>query len=114
MDIHECRDAVEYMLLHGFHKEIFQLKEEDISDIFEFGGNYYIVQLREMESRKRMVFEEVRERVKQNLMDKEHEKVMEKWEDDLLRSTGFVVYGQTIKEVLAELVAKEPPKLKGS
>jgi hypothetical protein len=72
------------------------------------------VQLREMENRKRMVFEEVRERVKQNLMDKEHEKVMEKWEDNLLRSAGFIVYDQTIKEVLAELVAKEPPKLKGS
>ncbi len=114
VDIHECRDAVEYMLLHGFHKEIFQLKEGDISDIFEFEGNYYIVQLREMESRKRMVFEEVREQVKQNLMDKEHQEVMKDWEDDLLRSAGFVVYGQTIKEVLAELVAKEPPKLKGS
>jgi parvulin-like peptidyl-prolyl isomerase len=114
VDIYECRNAVEYMLLHGFHKKVFQLKAGDISDVFEFGGDYYIVQIREMESRKQIIFEEVREQVKKELMDKEHQKVMEKWEDDLLRSAGFVVYDQTIKEVLAEAVAKEAPRVKGS
>jgi parvulin-like peptidyl-prolyl isomerase len=102
VDIHECRNAVEYMLLHGFHKNIFQLRSEDISDVFEFGGNYYIVQIREMESRKQTAFEEVREQVKRNLMEKEHQKVMVNWEDDLLRSSGFVVYDQALKEVLPE------------
>ncbi len=88
------------MLLHGFHKKIFQLRSEDISDVFEFGGNYYIVQIREVESRKQTTFEEVREQVKRNLMEKEHQKVMVNWEDDLLRSSGFVVYDQALMEVL--------------
>jgi hypothetical protein len=35
-------------------------------------------------------------------MKKEHQKVMAKWEDDLLRSARFVVYDQALKEVLAE------------
>ncbi len=100
VDIYECRNAVEYMLLHGFHKNIFQLRSEDISDVFEFGGNYYIVQIREVESRKQTTFEEVREQVKRNLMEKEHQKVMVNWEDDLLRSSGFVVYDQALMEVL--------------
>ncbi len=94
--------------------QVFQLKQGDISEVFEFGGDYYIVQIREMESRKQITFEEIREQVKKELMDKEHEKVMEKWEDDLLRSAGFVVYDQTTKEVLAEAVAKEPSKATGS
>jgi parvulin-like peptidyl-prolyl isomerase len=110
VDIYECRNAVEFMLAHGFHKKIFQLKTGDISDIFEFGGDYYIVQIREMESRKQLTFEEVRDEVKKDLMGKEHQKVMEHWEDNLLKSAGFVVYDQTIRQVLAE----EPKKLKES
>jgi hypothetical protein len=35
-------------------------------------------------------------------MEKDHQKVMVKWEDDLLRSARFVVYDQTLKEVLTE------------
>ena len=40
-----------------------------------------------------------------NLMEKEHRKVMVNWQDDLLRSAGFAVYDQTLKEVLAEAVS---------
>jgi len=109
VDVYECRNQVEYMLLHGFHKKVFALKPGDISDVFEFGGNYYIVQIREMESRKEIPFEEVREEVKKDLMVKEHQKVMEKWEDDLLRSAGFVVYEGNLQETLA----KEPTEVRG-
>jgi parvulin-like peptidyl-prolyl isomerase len=110
VDIYECRNAVEYMLLHGFHKKIFDLKSGDTSEVFEFGGDYYIVQIREMEGRKESKFEEIKEVVKKHLMEKKHEKVMEKWEDELLKSAGFMVFDQTIKEVLAE----EPQKSKES
>ncbi len=102
VDVHECRNAVEYMVLHGFHKKIFELESGDISEVFEFGGNYYIVQIREMESRKESTFEEIKEMVKKDLMDKEHEKVMEKWEDELLKSAGFIAFDKTIREFLAE------------
>ena len=101
VDIYECRNAIEYTLLHGFHKEIFQLKPGDISDVFEFKGDYYIVQVREMEKRREMSFEEVKERVKKDLEDKEHGKVMGKWEDDLLRSAGFVIHDQILKATLS-------------
>ena len=41
---------------------------------------------------------------------------MEKWEDGLLKSDGFVVYDQTLEEVMAEVSAKteEPQKIGGS
>ncbi len=110
VDVYECRNAVEYMLLHGFHKKIFDLKPGDTSEVFEFGGDYYIVQVREMEERKESKFEEIKEVVKKRLRDKEHEKVMEKWEDELLKSAGFIVFDQTIKEFFAE----EPQKPKES
>jgi peptidyl-prolyl cis-trans isomerase D len=102
VDIYECRNAVEYMLLHGFHKKIFNLEAGDTSEVFEFGGDYYIVQIREMEGRKELEFEEIKEVVKKDLMDKKHEKVMEKWEDELLKSAGFRVYDQAIKDVFVE------------
>jgi len=101
VDVYECRNAIEYMLLHGFHKKIFSLKPGDISDVFEFGQDYYIVQIREMESRKQATFDEVRQRVKQDLMEKEHQKVMVNWEDDLLKSAGFTLYEKPLKELLA-------------
>ncbi len=114
VDIYECRNAVEYMLLHGFHKKIFELKPGDLSEVFEFGGDYYIIQIREMKSREQLSFEEVKELVKKNLTDKEHEKVMVKWEDDLLRSAGFLIYDQVLKEALAETVEKEGREVRGS
>ena len=114
LDMYECRNQVEYMLFHGFHMKIFQLEPGDISDVFEFGGDYYIVQIREMDNRKQMIFEEVKERVKEDLMGKEHEKVMDKWEDDLLKSAGFVVYDQALKEALAETAVEETREVKGS
>jgi hypothetical protein len=66
------------------------------------------VQIRDMESRKGIPFEEVREEVKRDLMVKEHQKVMEKWEDDLLRSAGFVVYEAALEQALA----REPTEVR--
>jgi len=116
LDMSECRNAVEYMLFHGFHKTIFALKPGEISDVFEFGGDFYLVQIREMESRKDIPYEEVKETVRRTLLETEHQKVMEKWEDGLLKSDGFVVYDQTLEEVMAEVSAKteEPQKIRGS
>ncbi len=115
VDIHECRNAIEYALMHGFHKTIFQLEQGEISDVFEFGGDYYIVQIRELENRKKMIFEEIRAQVKRDLMDQKHENVMENWEDDLLKSAGFVIYDKALKDVTAKLVSDdEPHEAKGS
>jgi parvulin-like peptidyl-prolyl isomerase len=112
VDVYECRNAVEYMVFHGFHKEIFALEPGEISEVFEFGNDYYIVQIREMKSRKQLTFEKVRELVKKDLMAKEHQKVMENWQDDLLRSAGFIVYDRPLQEVLAE--TKKPEPIEGS
>ncbi len=102
VDVYECRNSIEFMLFHGFHKKIFDLEPGEISDVFEFENNYYIMQAREMQDRKQLTFEEVKAQVKEDLMSKEHQKVMVNWEDDLLKSAGFVVYDQALKEVLAE------------
>jgi parvulin-like peptidyl-prolyl isomerase len=102
VDVYECRNSIEYMLLHGFHKQIFALKPGDISDIFEFENDYYIVQIREMQSRKQLAFDEVRKKVKDDLYTAKHQKVMENWEDLLLKSAGFKIYDQILEETLAE------------
>jgi parvulin-like peptidyl-prolyl isomerase len=112
VDVYECRNAIEYMVMHGFHEEIFALKPGDISDIFEFENDYYIVQIREMESRKQLNFEDIREKVKKDLYTKEHEGIMESWEDNLLKSAGFVIYGRPLQEMLAE--TKTPENIEGS
>jgi parvulin-like peptidyl-prolyl isomerase len=102
VDVYECRSSIEYMLLHGFHNQIFALKPGDISDIFEFENDYYIVQIREMQSRKQLAFDEVRKKVKDDLYTAKHQKVMENWEDLLLKSAGFKIYDQILEETLAE------------
>jgi parvulin-like peptidyl-prolyl isomerase len=107
VDVYECRNAIEYMLFHGFHQQIFALKPGDISDIFEFENNYYIVQIRDMESRKQPTLAEVREKVKEDLYAGEHQKVMENWEDELLQSAGFVLYDQVLEDLLAESKASQ-------
>ena len=112
VDVYECRNAIEYMVMHGFHEEIFALKPGDMSDIFEFENDYYIVQIREMESRKQLNFEDIREQVKQDLYTKEHEGIMESWEDNLLKSAGFMIYGRPLQEMLAE--TKTPENIEGS
>jgi len=112
VDVYECRNAIEYMVMHGFHDEIFALEPGDISDIFEFENDYYIVQIREMESRKQLNFEDVREQVKQDLYTKEHEGVMNNWEDNLLKSAGLVIYDRPLQEMLAE--TKTPENIEGS
>lgn len=112
VDVYECRNAIEYMVMHGFHNEIFALEPGDISDIFEFGNDYYIVQIREMESRKQLEFENVREQVKKDLFAKEHEGVMNNWEDNLLKSAGFVIYDKPLQELLAK--KQKPENAEGS
>jgi hypothetical protein len=102
VDIYECRNSIEYMLLHGFHKQIFALEPGDISDIFEYENNYYIVQIREMETRKQLTFDEVRQKVKDDLHAVKHKKIMENWEDMLLKSAGFEVYDRVLEDTLAE------------
>jgi parvulin-like peptidyl-prolyl isomerase len=114
VDVYECRNAIDYMLFHGFHKEIFSLNPGDISDVFEFENNYYIIQIREMEKRKQIDFEEIREQVKKDLIAKEHQKVMEGWEDDLLESAGFAIYDQALEEALAEGMPGEQRKSRGT
>ncbi len=101
VDVYECRNEIEYMLAHGFHHNIFELEPGDISDVFEFGNDYYIVQIREMERRKQASFDEVRERVKKDLTDKKHQKVMENWEDDLLNVAQFTLYEKPLEEMMA-------------
>jgi parvulin-like peptidyl-prolyl isomerase len=99
VDIYECRNSIEYMLLHGFHKQIFALEPGDISDIFEYENNYYIVQIREMETRKQLTFDEVRQKVKDDLHAVKHKKIMENWEDMLLKSAGFEVYDRVLEDI---------------
>jgi hypothetical protein len=54
-----------------------------------------------------LTFEEVREKVKEDLYAGEHQKVMENWEDELLQSAGFVLYDQVLEELLAETKASQ-------
>jgi parvulin-like peptidyl-prolyl isomerase len=112
VDVYECRNAIEYMLFHGFHQQVFALQPGDISDIFEVENNYYIVQVRGMESRKQLTFEEVREKVKEDLHAEEHQKVMVNWEDELLQAAGFKIYDRILEEMLAEI--EDSPKNKES
>ena len=54
-----------------------------------------------------LTFEEVREKVKEDLYAGEHQKVMENWEDELLQTAGFKIYDRILEEMLAETKASQ-------
>ena len=54
-----------------------------------------------------LAFEDVREKVKEDLYAGEHQKVMENWEDELLQTAGFKIYDRILEELLTETKASQ-------
>ncbi|MFQ6003699.1 MAG: peptidylprolyl isomerase, partial [Candidatus Zixiibacteriota bacterium] len=101
-DVFECRNVLEYITAHGFHKKIFELKPGEISDVFEYNGDYYIVKLRELEERKQKPLSEVNDIIGKELTEQEHQKVMKTWTEDLLKSANLVIYDSVLRTLSME------------
>lgn len=79
---------------------IFKLKTDEISDVFEYEGGYYVVKMRQKEDQKQKTFEEVKEQLKEALLDEKHHKMEADLEDELLKKSQLVIYESSLKKML--------------
>ncbi len=83
-------------------KKIFSLQIGEVSDVFEYAGGYYIFKLRQKEDERQKTFEEVRDQIKESLMDKQHHVKEAELEDELLKKSQLVIYNSSLRTMLKE------------
>jgi len=83
-------------------ENIFKLQPNEISDVFEYEGGYYVVKLRQKEAQKQMSFEEVKEQLKETLLDEKHHEKEAGLEDELLKKSQLVIYDSSLRKMLKE------------
>lgn len=83
-------------------KNIFNLKQDEVGNVFEFEGGYYVVKLRLKEDKKQKALDEVKEQLKEALMDEKHHKMEAGLEDELLKKSKLVIYNSSLKKMLKE------------
>jgi parvulin-like peptidyl-prolyl isomerase len=88
-------------------RNIFNLKQDEVGNAFEYEGGYYVVKLRQKEDKKQRTLEEVREELKEALTDEKHHKMEAELEDELLRKSQLVIYNSTLKKMLKEQSQKD-------
>jgi parvulin-like peptidyl-prolyl isomerase len=88
-------------------RNIFNLKQDEVGNAFEYEGGYYVVKLRQKEDKKQRTLEEVREELKEALTEEKHHKMEAELEDELLRKSQLVIYNSTLKKMLKEQSKKD-------
>ena len=83
-------------------ENIFKLRTDEISNVFEYEGGYYVVKLRQKEDKKQKNFEEVNEQLKEALLDEKHHKKEAELEDELLKKSQLVIYDSSLRKMLKE------------
>lgn len=81
-------------------ENIFKLKPDEISDVFEYQGGYYVVKMRQKEEQRQKTFEETKEQLKEALLDEKHHKMEAELEDELFKKSQLVIYDSSLKRML--------------
>jgi parvulin-like peptidyl-prolyl isomerase len=82
---------------------IFQLQPNDISNVFEYEGGYFIVKVRQKEDKRPKTFDEVKEQIKGALMDEKHHKREAELGDELLKKSQLVIYNSSLRQMLNDV-----------
>ena len=88
---------------HLFLQTVFSLKAGDISPAFGVGDSLYIVRVRERTEAQPQLLDKVRDLVRADVRDAKHQKVLSKFEQELLQRMGLSVHEERLKELLQEL-----------
>lgn len=100
--ISEKTEFIEEIASHGFHENVLDLREEDVSLPFIFFNSYYIVQVRERQEPGQMTFEQVRETIQTELTARKHDDMASKMEKTLLDQANLIIFDKTIDSILNE------------
>ena len=92
---------------HGFHKVVFKLEIGQVSEVFKFAGDFFIVKMRQKEGRRQQTFAEAKLTIKELLsMHKHQERVLE-LQDELLEKSKLIIYDYALRQMLREEKEKQ-------
>lgn len=83
-------------------ENIFKLQPDEISNVFEYKGEYYIVKLRQKEDKRQRTFDELKEMIKGHLLDEKHREKEAKLEEELLKKAQLAIYDSSLRTMLKE------------
>ncbi len=91
---------------HGFHRYVFALAPDEISDFFEFRNNYWLVKMRKRVERRQQTFYEAKPKIMEVLRTIKHRKRMLEMQNELLSKSQL-----TVRDfVLSRLFSNESKK----
>lgn len=90
------------------YKAIDELSVGEYSEIVDFAGGYYILQVREREEARQLEFEEVAENIKAHLQEKQHEQLESDMGQNLLERFEFTIYDKTLRQLMEEIASESP------
>jgi parvulin-like peptidyl-prolyl isomerase len=87
-------------------KNVFALRPNETSDVFETQGIFFIVKVDDRQEAREQSFEEVEAAIKNYLLREKHIEAEVRMERELLDKAQLVVYQKTLRKLLQENVAK--------
>ncbi|NIA14485.1 MAG: hypothetical protein GWP08_10415 [Nitrospiraceae bacterium] len=85
---------------HGFHRYVFDLEVGEISDVFEFSNNFWIVKMRDSRASRQQTFEEARPTVDAYLKAIKHKDRMFELQNELLERSQLVIRDFVLSRML--------------
>ncbi len=86
---------------HDFHEVVFSLKPGEISDVFTFRNNFWIVKLRQRAEARTQTFEEAKSRIVEILKSVRHEDRMYELQNELLEKSRLVVRDYVLSRLMS-------------
>lgn len=87
-------------------KIILSLKANEVSSVMQSQGGLYIVKIREKEEQRKQRFDEVKEAIKNHLLDEKHLEMEADLERELLEKSELTIYNKTLRALLKTSFAK--------
>ena len=100
--IYEGASYLGEVLQHGLHRHIFRLDQGEVSDVFKFQDDFFIVRLEEKQEARQQTFEEAKPHVKEMLSAIRHEERSYELQNELLEKSKLVVYDHVLSTMLRE------------
>lgn len=99
----ESEDILAEFEMHPFHEAILNLRPDEISRPFEFGGSLYIVQVIERTEPETVGLEEARPFIEEILSQQKHSELEIQLQEQLLEQAEFEIYWPVLESYFQQL-----------
>ena len=99
----ESEDILAEFEMHPFHEAILNLRPDEISQPFEFGGSLYIVQVIERTEPETVGLEEARPFIEEILSQQKHSELEIQLQEQLLEQAEFEIYWPVLESYFQQL-----------